>query len=83
MVGDADAPTLNTFLRRKGVDIDFFNGAATPAQRLSRVAAEGSAFHSERLVLVGVEGQEDIAAEAGWEFEHLVPTAETAGWTLE
>jgi hypothetical protein len=83
VVGDADAPTLNTFLRRQGVDIDFFNGAATPAQRLSRVAAEGSAFHSDRLVLVGVEGQEGIAEEAGWEFERLGPTAEKAGWTLK
>lgn len=82
VVGDADAPTINTFLRRNGVDIDFFNGAASPAQRLSRVAAEGSAFHSERLVLVGAEGQEGIAAEAGWEFEEIVPTAETAGWAL-
>ncbi|MFP4530034.1 MAG: hypothetical protein ACLFNC_01945 [Halodesulfurarchaeum sp.] len=82
VVGEADAPTINTFLRRKGVDIDFFNGAASPAQRLSRVTAEGSAFHSGRLVLVGAAGQEAIAAEADWEFEDIVPTAETAGWAL-
>lgn len=82
VVGDADAPTINTFLRRKGVDVDFFNGAASPAQRLSRVSAEGSAFHSDRLVLVGAEGQEPIAEEAGWEFEGVVPTAEEAGWDL-
>lgn len=82
VVGRADAPTLNTFLRRKGVDIDFFNGANTPGERLARVAAAGSAFHSERLVLVGAVGQEKIAEKAGWEFEPLVPTAEEAGWDL-
>lgn len=83
VVGDADAPTINTFLRREGVDTDFFNGVASPAERLSRVAAEGSAFHSERLVLVGADGQESIAEEAGWEFEGIVPTAEEAGWELQ
>ncbi|MDZ7849509.1 MAG: hypothetical protein U5K70_01395 [Halodesulfurarchaeum sp.] len=82
VVGEADAPTINTFLRRNGVDVDFFNGAASPAQRLSRVTAEGSTFHSDRLVLVGAEGQEQIAEEAGWEFEGIVPTAEKAGWAL-
>ncbi len=82
VVGEADAPTLNTFLRRQNVDIDFFNGVATPGERLARVASAGSAFHSDRLVLVGSEGQEEIATEADWEFEGIVSTAEEAGWTL-
>lgn len=82
VVGDADAPTINTFLRRESVDVDFFNGVASPVERLSRVSAEGSAFNSDRLVLVGLEGQGAIAEEAGWEFERLVPTAEEAGWEL-
>ena len=83
VVGTVDSPTMNTFLRRNGVDIDFFNGANAPAERLARVASEGSAFHSDRLVLVGVEGEEGFAPEAGWEFELLEPTAEEAGWDLQ
>lgn len=82
VVGDVDAPTLNTFLRRNQVDIDFFNGARSPADRLRQVTNEADTFHSERLVLVGVNGQEDVAEAAGWEFQPLEPTAEEAGWEL-
>jgi hypothetical protein len=83
VVGDVDAPTMNTFLRRKEIDIDFFNGAAGPHDRLARVAREGSAFHSDRLVLVGVEGQEDLVPDQDWEFEELEPTAAAADWTVQ
>lgn len=83
VIGAVDAPTLNTFLRRKTVDIDFFNGAGPPEDRLERIAAEASAFHSERLVLVGTTEQADMAAEAGWEFQGLEETAATAGWELK
>lgn len=83
VVGTVDSPTMNTFLRRNGVDIDFFNGANEPAERLARVAASGSAFHSDRLVLVGVEGEEGFVPEEDWEFELLEPTAAEAGWELQ
>ncbi|WP_070365533.1 DUF7124 domain-containing protein [Halodesulfurarchaeum formicicum] len=83
VVGTVDSPTMNTFLRRNGVDIDFFNGANGPAERLARVAQSGSTFHSDRLVLVGVPGEEGFAPEDGWEFEPLEPTAEEAGWELK
>lgn len=82
VVGEVDAPTLNTFLRRKAVDIDFFNGVADPHERLTRVAREGSTFHSDRLVLVGTEDQADLAPEPDWEFEEIEGTATEAGWTL-
>ena len=82
VVGDVDAPTMNTFLRRQEVDIDFFNGAGTPTDRLAKVAVERSAFHSERLVLVGVEGQESMLPDGGWEFQSLEETAVEAGWEL-
>ncbi|MEF8772543.1 DUF7124 domain-containing protein [Halodesulfurarchaeum sp.] len=83
VVGDVDAPTMNTFLRRKEIDIDFFNGAAGPQDRLARVAREGSAFHSDRLVLVGVQGQEELTTDQDWEFEELESTAAEAGWTVK
>ncbi|MFB6109314.1 MAG: hypothetical protein ABEJ60_00360 [Halodesulfurarchaeum sp.] len=83
VVGTVDQPTLNTFLRRNGVDVDFFNGINDPGERLARVAASGSAFHSERLVLVGVEGEEGFVPGADWEFELLEPTAEKADWELQ
>jgi hypothetical protein len=82
VVGEVDAPTLNTFLRREAVDNDFFNGVEAPTERLKRIANPGSAFYSERLVLVGTEDQAEIAAAAGWEFEAVRPTAEEAGWEL-
>ncbi|MFW6384256.1 MAG: DUF7124 domain-containing protein [Halodesulfurarchaeum sp.] len=82
VVGDVDAPTMNTFLRRKGIDIDFFNGAGTPTERLSKVAVESSAFFSERLVLIGIEGQESVLPSAEWEFQPLEETAAEADWDL-
>ncbi len=83
VVGTADAPQMNTFLRRNNVDIDFFNGANDPQSRLARVGSEGSAFYSDRLVLVGVEGESGFLPDDQWEFEPLEPTAEEADWTLE
>lgn len=83
VVGNVDAPTLNTFLRRNTVDIDFFNGAGPPEERLKRIAADASAFHSDRLVLVGTEDQAEMAAVEGWEFQALEDTAAEAGWELQ
>jgi len=83
VVGKVDAPTMNTFLRRNTVDIDFFNGAGTPKERLQRISADASAFHSDRLVLVGTADQADMAAVDGWEFQDLEETAAEAGWDLK
>lgn len=84
MVGEADAPTMNTFLRRRQLGVDFFDGGSGgPEARLSEIATGDSPFREERLVLVGLPGQSWIAEEAGWEFEPLEDAAEQAGWTLE
>lgn len=83
VVGAADAPTINTFIRRNNVDVDFFNGANDPQTRLARVASDASTFYSDRLVLIGVEDESDFVPGEEWEFEPLEPTAEEAGWTLK
>jgi hypothetical protein len=82
VVGDVDMPTMNAFLRRQAVDIDFFNGAGTATERLAKVAVESSAFHADRLVLIGVEGQESLLPDEGWEFQSLEETAAEADWDL-
>lgn len=84
MVGEADAPTMNTFLRRRQLGVDFFNGGSGgPEARLSEIATGDSPFREERLVLVGLADQSWIAEAAGWEFEPLEDAAEQAGWPLE
>lgn len=83
VVGNVDAPTMNTFLRRNTVDIDFFNGAGSAENRLQRISADASAFHSNRLVLVGTAEQTEMAAVEGWEFQDLEETAAEAGWDLQ
>jgi len=82
MVGEAGVPRMHTFLRRQDIRVDFFNGASSPAARLQRVADTDSSFGSERLVLVGVAGQDHVAAPAEWEFQPLAATAAEAGWRL-
>lgn len=84
MVGEADAPTMNTFLRRRQLAVDFFNGGSGgPEARLAEIATGDSPFREDRLVLVGLPDQSWIAEEAGWGFEPLPDAAEQAGWPLE
>ena len=84
MVGEADAPTMNTFRRRRQLAVDFFNGGSGgPDARLAEIATGDSPFQEDRMVLIGLPDQSWIAEEAGWEFEPLADTAERAGWTLE
>lgn len=82
MVGEADVPRMNTFLRRNEINVDFFNGASRPEARLRRVSDTDSSFGSERQVVIGLEAQADLGDIEGWEFEHLDETADEAGWTL-
>nr|WP_208288603.1 hypothetical protein [Halobacterium sp. R2-5] len=82
LVGDVPAHAINSFLREYQLDIDFFNGSGDgPAERLAAID-EHSMFYSERVVVVGTEGEEWIAEEAGWEFVPLADAAESAGWEL-
>jgi hypothetical protein len=83
IVGDVPAHAINKFQRDHGIDADFFSGAGQePAERLADVD-EHSMFYAERMVLVGLDGDEPIADRAGWEFVHLETAAEKAGWDLD
>ncbi|WP_353633535.1 hypothetical protein ABSL23_09435 [Halobacterium sp. NMX12-1] len=83
LVGDVPAHAINSFLREHQLDIDFFNGSGDgPAERLAAIG-EHSMFYSERMVVVGTEGEEWIAEDAGWEFVDLADAAESAGWELD
>lgn len=82
MVGEADIPRMNTFLRRNDINVDFFNGASQPTARLRRVSETDSSFGSQRQVVVGVEDQDRFGAVGGWEFQDLETTAENADWTI-
>ncbi|WP_129112830.1 DUF7124 domain-containing protein [Halegenticoccus tardaugens] len=83
VVGDVPAHALNAFQRRHGVDVDFFNGAGTaPAERLAAIDSS-SMFDAERLVVVGVDGEEGLARRTGWEFVPLSIAAAKAGWTID
>ncbi|MGB9963466.1 hypothetical protein [Halobacterium sp. CBA1126] len=83
LVGDVPAHAINSFLREHELDIDFFNGSGDgPAERLAAIG-EHSMFYSERMVVVGTDGEEWMAEEAGWEFVNLDDAAESAGWELE
>ncbi|MCG1002666.1 MULTISPECIES: hypothetical protein [Halobacterium] len=82
LVGDVPAHAINSFLREHQLDIDFFNGSGDgPAERLAAID-EHSMFYSERMVVVGTDGEQWIAEEAGWEFVDLADAAESAGWEL-
>lgn len=82
LVGDVPAHAINSFLREHQLDIDFFNGSGDgPAERLAAIG-EHSMFYSERMVVVGTDGEQWIAEEAGWEFVDLADAAESAGWEL-
>lgn len=82
MIGNADVPQMNTFLRRNEINVDFFNGASRPAARLRRVVETDSSFGSKRQVVVGAEDQAHFGAVDGWEFQDLESTAQNADWTL-
>lgn len=83
LVGRVPAHVLNKFQRDRSVDLDFFNGSARgPAERLAAVGPT-SMFYAERMVLVGVEGEDEgIAERADWEFVPLSEAAEEAGWEV-
>ncbi|WP_137286891.1 DUF7124 domain-containing protein [Halorussus salinisoli] len=83
LVGRVPAHVLNKFQRDRNVDLDFFNGAsADPGERLARIGPR-SMFYSERMVVVGVPGEdEDVAETADWEFVPLPEAAEKAGWEV-
>lgn len=82
LVGDVESHVLQTFQREERVDVDFFNGSGTgPAERLASVD-ERSMFYADRMAVVGVDDEEWIAEESGWEFVPLAEAAENAGWEL-
>ncbi|NEU56992.1 hypothetical protein [Halorussus sp. MSC15.2] len=83
IVGRVPAHVLNKFQRDRNVDLDFFNGSsAGPGERLARIGPR-SMFYAERMVVVGVEGEdEEIAETADWEFVPLSEAAEKAGWSV-
>ena len=82
LVGDVPAHAINAFLREHQLDIDFFNGSGDgPAERLAAID-EHSMFYSERMVVVGTDGEQWIAEDADWEFVDVEEAAERAGWSL-
>lgn len=84
IVGRVDTPVINRFQRQHGVDADFFSGTGTgPGERLAEIGPR-SMFYAERMVVVGVAGEDEpVAAEADWEFVPLTEAAEKADWTLD
>lgn len=83
IVGNVDAPVINKFQRDNTIDLDFFNGTGTgPGERLAEIDAF-SMFFADRMVLVGVGGEERIAETADWEFVPLDEAAEGADWAFE
>lgn len=82
IVGDVEAHVINKFQRDNLLDLDFFNGTGTgPGERLAEVDRH-SMFFAERMVLVGVDGEERIAGMADWEFVPVGEAAEAAEWGL-
>jgi hypothetical protein len=83
IVGDVPAHVINKFQREHVVDADFFNGSGTgPGERLAEIGPH-SMFYAERMVVVGVPGEDEPVAEAAdWEFVPLPEAAEGAGWAL-
>ena len=84
LVGDVPAHVVQKFQRDAGVDADFFNGSGTgPGERLADVD-RNSMFYAERMLVVGLEGEDEPVAEtAGWEFVPLSEAADAADWDLE
>lgn len=68
-----------SFTRERRIRLDFFSGTRPPAETL--YAVKGN-YHTERYVLVGVDGQEELASSRSWEFQHVEDAAERADWEL-
>jgi len=83
IVGDVPAHVINKFQREHVIDADFFNGSGTgPGERLAEIGPH-SMFYAERMVLVGVPGEDEPVAErADWEFVPLPEAAEGADWAF-
>jgi hypothetical protein len=82
IVGDVEAFVINKFQREHDVDVDFFSGAGqTAAERLADIGKH-SMFYAERMVLVGLPEEREIAERADWEFIPLSEATEKAGWEL-
>lgn len=78
----AVAPTPNgalTFTRDRRIRLDFFSGTRPPAEALHAATTN---YHTERYVLVALEGQEDMPPTPNWEFQTVESAAERAGWAL-
>ncbi|QSW99295.1 DUF7124 domain-containing protein [Haloterrigena alkaliphila] len=84
IVGDVPAYVVQKFQRDRGIDVDFFNGTGTgPGERLAEID-QNSMFYAERMVVVGLEGEDEPIAEAAdWEFVPLETAAAKAEWPLE
>ncbi len=82
IVGNVEAFVINKFQREHNIDIDFFNGSGQgPSERLADIGKH-SMFFAERMVVVGRPDEEDIAAQADWEFIPLEEAADKADWEL-
>ncbi|WP_265111921.1 DUF7124 domain-containing protein [Halosolutus halophilus] len=83
IVGDVPAHVIQKFQRDRGIDADFFNGTGTaPAERLAEID-RNSMFYADRLVVVGLEGEDEpIAENADWEFVPFAEAAAKADWNL-
>ncbi|QLK26314.1 hypothetical protein HYG81_01430 [Natrinema zhouii] len=84
IVGDVPAHVVQKFQREHGIDADFFNGTGTdPGERLAEID-RNSMFYADRMVVVGIAGEDEpIADAADWEFVPLATAAEKAAWELE
>ncbi|MES3516712.1 MAG: hypothetical protein PPP58_03500 [Natronomonas sp.] len=84
IVGEVSTPVIRKFQRENRIDLDFFGGSENgPDARLADIDEE-SMFYAERMVLVGVEGDDEwIAEAAGWEFVPLQQAAKKADWELK
>ncbi|WP_306053145.1 DUF7124 domain-containing protein [Natronococcus wangiae] len=83
IVGDVETHAITKFQRTHAVDADFFTGSGTsPGERLREIDRT-SMFYAERMVVIGLEGDDAIADAADWEFVPLETAAEKAGWDLE
>ncbi|SEW14805.1 DUF7124 domain-containing protein [Natrinema salifodinae] len=84
IVGDVGTPAITKFQREYSVDADFFTGSGTdPSERLQEIDRT-SMFYAERMLVIGVdEDDEAIAEAADWEYLPLETAAEKADWELD
>ncbi len=82
IVGGVDSFVINKFQRDHNIDVDFFSGSGqTAPERLADIDKH-SMFYAERMVVVGLDDEEELAERAGWEFVPLEEAAEGADWEL-